>query len=626
MCQLDMYAQWYQPEKVNKKAALIYEGAYNDAEAGNYANAKKKLNDALKLDPRFVDVYLTRAGIFAEEKKYDSSVMNFEQAFQLDSVYSRGYLLPYSISLSGTGEFEQALRAINQLLSKPELNLQSVKAANYRKSVYEFAVDFNKKNPRNDYVFIPKNMGDSINSIYPEYYPSLTIDGEKIIFTRRLSPDEDFFQSNKLDTNWSESKPLEGKVNTNFNEGAQNISQDGNWIVFTGCNYPEGLGSCDLYISYKTNNGFSEAVNLGRGINSENWESAPSLSPDKRDLYFSSNRTGGYGGKDIWVSHRDEKGRWSVPENLGPTINTKGDEGCPFMYTDNETLFFNSTGHMGYGATDLFYAKKTPTNGWDVPVNLGYPINTIDDEGSMVVAADGKTAYYASERQDTRGALDLYNFELPSQMQPPPTLWVKGRVFDAITGKILPSVVELTDIHTRKLINSIQTDEDGNYLTTLPIGRTYAFNVKRKGYLFFSEHYEVGKNGIESAFVKDIPLQPIVPGAKIVLKNIFYETNKTNLDSNSMIELNKIIELMGENPALKIMIGGHTDNAGNAKENLLLSEGRALSVVKYLLASQRIAKERILSKGFGASKPIADNKLEEGRAQNRRTELSVISN
>jgi hypothetical protein len=248
--------------------------------------------------------------------------------------------LPYSISLAGTGQFEKSLSAITRFLQIPTLNAQSKKAGNYRKSVYEFAVDYEKKHPAGNYVFAPQNLGDSINSVYPEYYPSVTIDGKKLIFTRRVNSDEDFYESTLEDGKWTNAKPLAGKVNTNFNEGAQNISQDGEWIIFTGCNYPEGQGSCDLYISHKTNKGWTEAENLGPIVNTDFWESAPSLSPDKRDLYFSSNQSGGYGGKDIWVTHRNEKGKWSRAENLGATVNSNGDESCAFMYADNQTLFF----------------------------------------------------------------------------------------------------------------------------------------------------------------------------------------------------------------------------------------------------------------------------------------------
>ena len=518
------FGQWYDPEKVSKKAGEIYATAYEEAQEGKYTEAITHLNEALKADPKFVDVYLSRAGIYANIKNYKASVADFEKAMEMDKVYSDVYLLPYSISLAGVGNFSKALDVVNQFLATPKLNLQSVKAGNYRKSAFEFALAYEKSNTTKGYVFSPKNMGDSVNSKALEYFPSLTIDGSKMIFTRRINGDEDFYETNYSKGIWSSAKPVSGKINTNLNEGAQNISQDGQWLIFTGCNYPEGAGSCDLYIAYKTKNGnWTEPENLGNIINTEAWESSPSLSPDKRDLYFSSNRTGGFGGKDIWVTHRSATGKWGSPENLGLTVNTAGDEGCPFIHADNQTLYYNSNGHPGYGMTDLFLSRKNAQNKWDTAVNLGYPINTIDDEGSLIVSSDGKTSYYASDGGDTRGGLDLYSFQLRDDVKASNTFWVKGKVFDKKTNEGLPSSVELTDISTRRLISKLQTDEDGNYLVTLPAGKDYAFNVNRKGYLFYSDNFSMINNLPDSPLVVNIPLQPIEKGASVVLKNIFFD-------------------------------------------------------------------------------------------------------
>jgi outer membrane protein OmpA-like peptidoglycan-associated protein/tetratricopeptide (TPR) repeat protein len=619
------YAQWYNPDKVNNKAGDIYALAYNEATAGNYAAAIKHINESIVIEPKFVDAFLSRAGIYANLKKYDSSVIDFEKAFLLDAVYSKTYLLPYSISLAGTGKFQQALEAVNKFLTNDKLNTQSIKSGNYRKSTYEFAVDYDKKHLVKNYVFAPQNLGDSINAAALEYFPSLTIDGSKIIFTRRVNNDEDFYESNFIDGKWSKAKPLAGKVNTNLNEGAQNISQDGQWIIFTGCNYPEGQGSCDLYISYKTKNGWSEAENLGPMVNTDFWESSPSLSPDKRDLYFASSISGGLGGRDIWVTHRLPTGKWSRPQNLGPAVNTSGDESCPFMHADNQTLYFNSNGQPGYGSTDLFFSKKISDSLWQMAENLGYPINTIDDEGSLIIAADAKTAYYASDKGNGKGGLDLYSFEMREDIRPLKTLWIRGKVFDKKTLVGLPSSVELTDIKSRNVISKVQTDEEGNYFTTLPVGRDYAFNINRKGYLFYSDNFSLKTNPVDAVYNKDIPLQPLETGAAIVLKNIFFDTKKFNLKPESVIELDKVAQLLNDNPKLKIEISGHTDNVGVTKDNLTLSNNRSKAVVSYLL-SKKIAVARLMYKGFGATKPLSDNKTEIGKALNRRTELSVISN
>jgi len=624
---LNVTAQWYDPLKVKTKAADIYLQAISNAQNGNLPTAIKMINDALKIEPKYVDAYLSVAGMYAEQKNYKESVNHFDKAFLLDSVYTKGYLLPYSISLAGAGKFNEALTAVNKFLSVNKLNDRSIKAGEFRKKTYEIAIERQKNNPSKNYVFNPQNLGENINTKDPEYYPSITIDGKKMVFTRRPKGKEDFYESELIDGKWSKAKQLEGNISTSeYDGGAQNISQDGQWITFAGCSFPEGFGSCDIYISRLTKQGWSKPENLGSNINSEYWETSPSLSPDKRSLYFSSSVPGGFGGSDIWVSHRGTNGRWGPAQNLGPEINTSGNEGSPFIHSDNQTLYFNSNGQQGYSdKSDLFIARKLPDGKWSKPENLGYPINTIDEEGSLIVSSDGKTAYYASDRGDTKGTLDIYTFELREDVRPAKTLWVKGKVFDKKTLNGLPSSVELTDVVSKQQISKLQTDEDGNYLVTLPVGKDYAFNVNRKGYLFYSENFKLAKNAPDSVYNIDIPLQPIEANASIILKNVFFDTKQTQLKPESLTELDNVVLLMNDNPKVKIQIGGHTDNVGKPEDNAKLSLGRAVSVVNYLLG-KGIKNDRLTFKGFGESKPIADNKTEEGKALNRRTELIVLSN
>lgn len=618
--------QWFDPEKVNKKVLAINETAYQEAREGKYKESITHLNEALKLDPRFVDAYLSRAGIYAELKNYKNAVSDFETAFGLDSIYSATFLLPYSIALAGNGNFEKALHKVSAFLATPKLNEQSIRAGQYRKSAYQFAIDYEKKYPAQGYVFTPRNVGDSINSAALEYFPSLTIDGKRMIFTRRLNNDEDFYESEFVNGKWTRAKPVGGKINTNLNEGAQNISQDGQLLIFTGCNYPEGEGSCDLYMAFRTKaGGWSEPENMGALLNTDFWESSPSISPDKRDLYFTSSQSGGYGGRDIWVSRRLASGKYGRPVNLGPEINTTGDEASPFIHADNQTLYFNSNGHPGYGTSDLFVARKNSDSSWSVPQNLGYPINTIDDEGSLIVASDGKTTYYASERQDTKGGLDLYTFELRKDIQANKTMWVKGQVYDYKTKAGLPSAVELTDLATRRVISKLQTDEEGNYLVTLPAGKDYAFNVNRKGYLFYSDNFSLEKNTLDSSLTVNIPLQPIEAGAFVVLKNIFFDTKEWKLKPASISELDRLVLLLNDNPKLKIQLSGHTDNVGKDADNLTLSINRAKAVIGYLL-NKGIDTSRLTFKGYGSKKPVANNDTEAGKSRNRRTEMAVISN
>ncbi len=615
----------YNPSKVKNKAAQLYAKAQEMAEGDNFSQGIETLLQAVRIDTTFEDAYLSLAGMYSEIKNYQSAIENYEKAKNIDSVYFIDYTLSYSINLAGKGKFEKALEAVNIFLSIPNLNQSSTRSGAYRKKCYEFAIDYAKKYPQENYKFEPQNLGDSINTSVPEYFPTTTIDGSKLVFTRRVNNNnEDFYESDWKGDHWSKAKSLEGNINTNMNEGAQNISQDGQWLIFTGCNFPNGFGSCDLYISYLGKDGWSTPENLGRNINTEFWESAPSLSPDKRDLYFASNRPGGYGGNDIYVSHYLGNGRWGAPENLGPEINTIGDESTPFIHADNQSLYFTSSGHIGYGGDDIYVSKKDAKGKWTTPVNLGYPINTIENEGSLIVASDGRTAYYASDRADSRGKLDIYTFQLPIDVRPARTLWIKGKVFDKKTKRGLPSTVELTDLQTKQISSKVQTDETGNYFITLPVGKDYAFNVNRRGYLFFSENFPLSRSQPDSTYNIDIALQPIEANATVILKNIFFDVNKYDLKNESQVELDDVVALLKENPSLKIEISGYTDNIGKPTDNQKLSENRAKSVVSYITGNG-INAARLQFKGFGDTKPVADNKTEEGRATNRRTELRVVS-
>ena len=556
-------------------------------------------------------------------KNHSQSAATYEKAFALDSNYTSDYRLPYSINLAGQGQFDKALNTINALLSRNKISPNTRKAATYRQKTYQFAVDYEKNEAIKNYLFQPQNLGDGINTMESEYFPSLPIDGKELIFTRRLNNhNEDFFLSEGNPNGWEKARRLNGSINTDANEGAQMISQDGQWLVFTGCNRPNGAGSCDIYISYFTPQGWSEAINMGNKINTEQWESQPCLSPDKRDIYFASRRSGGFGGADIYVSHLQPNGRWSDAENLGPSINTTGDEQCPFIHADNQTLYFTSNVLPGYGDEDLFVVRKNNNGFWGTPKNLGYPINTIDREGTLFIAADGKTAYYASDRAAGKGGLDIYSFDLREDVRPFKTLWVKGKVFDKKSSAGLPSAVELIDLNTKQLISKVQTDEKGNYLITLPVGKDYAFNVNRKGYLFYSDNFSLTTKSSDST-EKNIALQPIEVNASVVLKNIFFDFNKYEIKTNSQVELDKVVQLLNDNPTVKIQIAGHTDNIGSAADNLKLSENRAKAVIAYL-SSKGIDPKRLSFKGYGATQPIADNKTEEGKALNRRTELKVV--
>lgn len=615
-------AQKYNPEKVSKKNRSIYDKALSYAEDLRYTDALNLINTALENDPSFLEARLSKAGIFGEMKYYRQAAEEYKIALDADQDFCREYLLPYSINLTGAGEFEKALEALQAFLGIRGLNESAIKSAEYRKRNLLFALQ-QQKNTGTRLPLSVVNAGSAINSALSEYFPSMTVEGDQLVWTRRVSDlNEDFYISQKAGGIWQLGTPMTGDINTPMKEGAQQISQDGKWLVFAG-QYPDSYGRFDLYLSVLTEKGWSLRQNLGERINSEFWESSPCLSPDKRELYFSSDRPGGFGGIDIYVSRLMANGRWSEPENLGPAINTAGDESSPFLHADNETLYFSSNGLQGYGGADLFKAKRG-LQGFGEVENLGYPVNTIDNEGSLFVAADGSTAWMASNRSDSKGGLDIYYFNLPETVRPVTTSWVSGRVYDSLTGKGLKAQVELVNLETKQVVALVTTDEDGKYLCTLPCERRYAFIVNRKGYLFHSQQVFVDKVEGSGGFSRDIPLMPIQEGFRMVLRNVLFETGKHDLLPESVVELDKLVALMKENPGMKIEISGHTDNTGLETANVELSSLRAKAVTDYLVANG-IPAYLLTSKGYGSSHPVADNNTPEGRQLNRRTEFLVIA-
>lgn len=617
------FSQVYDPGHISAKAVKLYERALDLLKDDAIGEAIPLLLQSIKEDSNFVDAFLSMGGALGQLKKYDQAVKLYERARSKDPDYFIIYNLPYSINLAALGKFEEALAAVNSFLNYPKLNERSIKSGQYRKKNYVFAIAYAAQHANSNYAFTPINLGDSVNTVRSEYYPSVTVTDSLLVFTRIGEHGrEDFIESRMHKKGFGESKLINGDINLETNKGALSVSQDGEWMVFAAELSGQAHRSFDIYISYYTPDGWSEPQNVGPNINTDFYESGPTLSPDKRALYFCSNRPGGYGGRDLYVSYRQANGKWGPAMNMGPDINSAGDEQAPFIHADNQTLYYTSDGLPGYGNSDLFVIRKGSNGEWGAPENLGYPINTIENEGSLAVSADGLTAYYASDRSDSRGGLDLYKFELRSDIRPNRTLYVKGKVIDKKTNKTLPSSVELTDNTSNQVLMKVLTDEVGEYFITLPTGKDYTFTVNRKGYLFYSEQYELSKKEADSVYKKDIYLQPVELNAVFTFNNIQFANNVYRLPSAGQIELDKLLQVLIENPSLKVAISGHTDTIGKAEDNLKLSTNRASSIVDYLV-SKGIAINRLSFTGYGANQPVADNHTEEGRAKNRRTTFTV---
>ncbi|MBR1792435.1 MAG: OmpA family protein [Bacteroidales bacterium] len=581
----------------SKKALRYYESGRVARNQGNQGKALEDFLLALKAAPEFNEVHLDIADIYLAYNSFDEAINHYE-AFLKNAPDNQ------------------------RMESWRDHAKQGMAIANFRKTSLS-----------NPVAFEPKNLGSAINSRDDEYLPALTVDGQTLIFTRRFPSneqtvhyapfEEDFYISTLENGQWQKAKRMSEPVNSHDNEGAQCISQDGRIMFFTACGRNDGAGRCDLYMCTRKGEKWSKPRNLGPAVNTNMWESQPSFSIDGRTLYFASDRRGGYGGMDIYkTTYKD--GKWTAPENLGPTINTEGNEMSPFIHYNDRTLYFASDGHIGMGGMDLFKTELDSLGQWTTPVNLGYPINTAGNESSLIVAADGKTALYASDQLQGYGKQDLFQFTLPEAVQAIPVTYQKGVTFDKKTLQKISASVKVIDIETGIEVAAITSDgSDGSFMVSLPANATYALHVTAKGYLFYSENFDFRYGLGEVPQTLQVPLSPIEVGEEITLRNIFFETAKYELLPTSNAELQTVVNLMKNNPEIHIELAGHTDNVGKSDYNQTLSENRAKAVYEYLV-NQGVDANRLSFRGYGSTRPVASNDTEEGRAQNRRTTLEII--
>lgn len=606
------------------KAKKAYAKSVEFYQNNNDKKAKELALSAIRQDDNYLPPYLLLGQLEEEEGEIESAITNYLKGLSdNNSENSWGYLKVGSLYLS-IPNYKEAKRAFTHFLTFKNYNDQQVNEAKRQIKNCDFSI----KALQSPVPFKYENMGEGINSEWEEYLPSISADGKLFVITRRGPHQnsifsEDFYQSVFKDNKWTMAQNMGSSINTTGNEGAQCLAPNGKVLFFTACDRDDGLGRCDIYISFKRNGIWSEARNIGPTINSKHWDSQPTISPDGRELYFVSNRPGGYGNMDIWKSVLSEKGTFSTPVNLGPSINTAYDEMSPFIHTDNHSLYFSSTGHPGLGNFDLFISRRDyPSDFWQTPINLGYPINTHGVENSLIVGSDGKTAYFASNKSGY-GKEDIFWFYLPEEIQSQQVAYLNTKVFDAETKTPMKTSVEIVDLATgRVVISSFTYSKSGEFFTCLPANTNYAVNVSKEGYLFHSENFSLDEQSALQALKLNIFLQRLDKGNTIVLKNIFFDTDAYSLKDESEVELKNLVNFMNNNATLSVEIEGHTDNIGSKQHNIILSENRAKAVYSYLI-DNGIEASRISYKGFGDAQPIASNNNEIGRAENRRTAFRI---
>lgn len=586
-----------------------------------YDEAISLLQKAVDADSKFIEAHAQLGDVLRMRRMYKPAVEQFLKVINLDPEFNKGIYLKIADSEIPLAMYEPALHHLEKYITYTTNTPQNISYAQKLIADCRFSIQA----IAHPVAFKPINMGPEINTADDEYLPVATADEAELIFTRKINNNEDFYKSMKADNKWQKATYLSNIINTPmYNEGAQSISQDGKYLFFTGCNRPDGLGRCDIYIAQKRGDDWAKPFSIGAPLNTSGWEAQPSISADGRTMYFVSNRKGGYGGYDIWKSHLTDKG-WSEPENMGPAINTAYDEQSPFIHPDDSTFYFCSSGWPGLGAKDLFVSRLGKDGKWQKPENLGYPINSSGDENGLTLTANGSYAFFASNALKGYGGFDIYTFEMPERIRPKVVTYVKGTVLDKKTKAPLEAAVEIIDLQKNCPVYQDYSSEDaGEFLATLPTGKNYGLNISREGYLFYSDNFSLIGLKDKKAFNITVSLSPIEVGNKVILKNIFFDTNKFDLKPESKAELQKLVEFMGVNPTIKIEISGFTDNVGNKDANQTLSEKRANSVYQYLV-SAKVKADRLVYKGYGETQPIADNTTEENRALNRRTEFMIIA-
>jgi outer membrane protein OmpA-like peptidoglycan-associated protein len=525
-----------------------------------------------------------------------------------------------------TGDYEKAMKVLSSYVNSDSQNKQKTDRATVLFKSAEFAL----KN-KGTKSYEQKPLSDTVNRFVMQYFPVLTADQKQLIFTRRVgngpNDDEDLMVSRKDEQGrWMIPESISKNINTPLNEGTCTISADGRRLIFTSCSGRDGVGSCDLYESIKEGNVWTKPRNLGRNVNTQEWESQPSLSADGRTLYFVSDRRSGIGRRDIWISTLDESGTWTRAINAGETINSPFDEISPFIHANDKTLYFASNGLPGFGGYDVFYSERD-SMGWEAPKNFGGIINDNGDQYSFFITADGQKGYYSHEETLASGhsRSKIFEITIPAENQLRfRSNYVKGIISDKVSKSPLSARIELINIEKNSMVSLVESDSvSGEYLMVLTQGAEYALYVNKPGYLFKSFNFNYSEVKNFEPIIINIELEKATAGSMAVLNNIFFDVDKFDLKPKSLPELKKVVRFLQENPKLRVEVSGHTDNSGSTEYNKQLSQKRALAVYDYL-TQMGIAKNRVIPYGYGPDKPVATNESEEGKRQNRRIEFKLI--
>ncbi len=477
--------------------------------------------------------------------------------------------------------------------------------------------------PRGVYL----NMGEGINSSSGDYGPSLSASNDVMLFTSKRNKlergfktydNEDLMLSRNENGYWMDAVPLEN-INSPYNEGSACLSPDGNTLFFSRCLAPDGFGSCDLYVAYRDSEGvWGNPTNLGASINSQYWDSHPSLSPGGDTLYFSSDRLGGFGLSDIYYTFKDSEDKWVAPRNIGPTINTRGSEVSPFFHPKYQILYFSSNGHLlNFGEYDI-YKSYRKSRLWDEPKNIGPLVNGKGSEFYFTIDATSQNLYYARSVENNMGNLDLYSFPLPMEAQPTATVNLKGTLMDAETGDpFSEGIVSVIDLDNGVEVAPKFLKKDGSFSFDLINNNNYLLIIQGEHFFRLEEIFFLSGD-------QEFNLETRSISSRLKFENLVFDNGKAELKTEMYGDLNKVANFLLDNPYVKLRIEGHTDSDGNADANLKLSQDRADAIKEYLVHFGSIEETRIEAIGYGSSRPIVEELTDEDKKLNRRVEFNIV--
>lgn len=594
------------------------------------AKKKELLEKAVEVEPDFYEALFQlgirsfRAGNYDKSRDFLNQVITICPDYSAYTYYMLGWMAYYEEDyITAEKEFDKFF-TYDYIGDKEYMEVKEVLP-----SVKALA-----KLYANPVVFDPKPVG-GVSSNKDEYLGSLTPDNRYFYYIRKvdvdpnsknridgapIEPREIFMMSKNLDGNYDSGSPLTDPFNKSYNNGAATITADNKEMYFVICDQGT-VESCDIWVSRMENGAWGELKRMDGNINSGYWDSQPSVSYDGSVLIFASNRPGGFGKSDLYISTRRPDGGWTPAQNMGDSINTPESEISPFLHSDSQTLYFSSQGHPGMGDYDIFYTRKTGSGAWEHPMNLGYPINNKESDVSFFVSLDGKTGFYASSKLDGPGGYDIYSFTMPDQAKPAEVYYVEGTVVkeegaDAVTS------LEIKNLNTTE-VTKIQVDStDGKYVAIVAAKDEYILSIKQEDVAFESTLINEETASAGKPVEKKLDAEKIEVGGAYRLNDVNFGTNSYELSEAAKTILTEFGEFLKLNPKLKVAIHGHTDNVGNANDNLLLSQNRAKAVYEFLV-SLGLSESKLSYKGFGSAKPLVANTSESGRAQNRRTEFVI---